>query len=250
MCQLEWVFHRPCAHWSPRPRFIGEPCVRARRVCVYLAPPSPPIADAPTAYAPSSRLLRPTLTTTSSAFVSDTPATTPCDYPDHLGAVTVERECGECARRRDDAEASSACQEQEEPMVEGGPVGGGGGGGADADTATKGSVTRSTASSSSPSSSSSGLWRPFAGLSDGAWRELKRARSRSVSRRIRKRSSSVTDFGEGGAVREVVEERPALAEEDDNDEGENENEGPVGRVVEVHWGKYSDYSLDPGWIPC
>lgn len=60
----------------------------------------------------------------------------------------------------------------------------------------------------------------------------------------------MTDFGEGGAVREVVEERPALVEEDDDDEGENENEGPVGRVVEVHWGKYSDYSLDPGWIPC
>lgn len=132
-------------------------------------------------------------------------------------------------------------------MVEGGPVGGGGG--ADADTATKGSVARSTASSSS--SSSSGSWRPFAGLSDGAWRELKRARSRSVSRRVRKRSSSVTDFGEGGAVREVVEERTALVEEDDDDddEEENENEGPVGRV-EVHWGKYSDYSLDPRWIPC
>lgn len=74
MCQLQTHFHRPCAHWAPRPSFLGEPCVRARRVAIHHDTSNP-----------------------------NTPAITyitiPCDFPDSLGAVDVPTECPSCEQR-------------------------------------------------------------------------------------------------------------------------------------------------------
>ncbi|OJD29189.1 uncharacterized protein BKCO1_8900017 [Diplodia corticola] len=183
MCQLQPVFHHACAHWAPRPRLVGEPCVRAHRVPIVVVERSASRITASTST---------NITTTASAVSSSSATTTavsvtiPCDYPFHLGAADEAGECAECVRRaggrdagEDDdsaaaAEASGLCERR---------------GSVDS------TATWSTGSSSAYSAMSAysyggeGIgggggggggngWRPFAGVSEGGWEELRRVRER------------------------------------------------------------------------
>lgn len=180
MCQIESVFHHACAHWAARPRFVGEPCVRARHVAVSPQP----------------------TTTTNTETHSNTAGTIiiPCDYPDHLGAADEAGECAECARRRRRCPVFVFGAEEE--VV----VGYEDGEGAERRCSVDSNLTMSSSSSSSSTLSSYGCsdgdsgskrsWRPFSGLSEGAWEELKRVQARR-ERKIR---------GVGGVMGVLAEE--------------------------------------------
>ncbi|KAF4534716.1 uncharacterized protein LTHEOB_2691 [Lasiodiplodia theobromae] len=182
MCQIESVFHHACAHWAARPRFVGEPCVRARHVAVSPQP----------------------TTSTETTHNNTTVTIIPCDYPDHLGAADEAGECAECARHR--RRCPVFVFGTEEVVVQGYDGSEEDGEGAERRSSVDSDMTMSSSSSSSSSSTSYGCsdgdsgskrsWRPFAGLSEGAWEELKRVQARR-ERKIR---------GVGGIVGVLAEE--------------------------------------------
>ncbi|KAH7062556.1 hypothetical protein B0J12DRAFT_695096 [Macrophomina phaseolina] len=241
MCQLESVFHHLCGHWAPRRRFLGAPCVRARRVRVWVGGPLTTTTTDPGV----DPLNKPCRTTAPSCSggpnadkgdedgddddddddhdhdhddhsaplpASDTEERSgnhsfacsfyPCDHPSDRGAVTdYARLCAECARR---IAAEEAFDEAGAPRAAASSTT------ALSDAATELPVRR--------------MFRPFVGVSDEAWEAVVVARQ-ATARERRMRGKGKRKRGEGEEV--------GGEEEDDGEE-----------AVVMKRGKYSDYSMD------